>query len=107
MLEETIANLEDGDTPVTQETKDTALRLAKLLPGNPDITADNDGEINFEYYYGKYLIFSFSIDALGGISYAGCAGEGDTGWYGLTKFENEVPLEILEGIERAKGVSHG
>jgi hypothetical protein len=98
-----IARLEDGDVPVSKETKEVALRLAVLLPQGFEINSDNDGEINFEYHVAKKLSFLFSIGENGMISYAGHKGE--ESWHGVAKFEDVLPEEIKQGIEKVKGES--
>jgi hypothetical protein len=63
-----------GADPVQPETLTMALEFAQALPASfalADVSADPDGDIDFEWYRDKDACFSVSVSAAGVLTYAG------------------------------------
>lgn len=76
-----------------------ALQLPRWLP-SPEISADPDGEISFDWFGSSGKMYSVSIDQSGRLSYAGWFRE-DSRTHGTEKLSEIPPEEILRGIARA------
>lgn len=91
-----------GAKPVTAETREAASALLAKLPGGipePEIGADPDGEIAFEWELGPELVFSVSVR--GGdkrLSYAGLYGRSKV--HGTEFLGEAIPDPITLGIGR-------
>lgn len=88
---------------VSRETANQARRFAVLLPKSlpiPEISADPDGEISFDWVSNTGKMFSVSIDETGRIAYAGRFGERSK-IHGVEQLSDPLPQEVLRGIERA------
>lgn len=89
-----------GADPVTQETFDTAKRFIEALPNTwpaPEISADPDGEITFEWGRGPDMVFAVSIGASDLADYAGL--------FGRVKIHgrevlSELPKVVLDNLAR-------
>ncbi|HEY1462745.1 MAG TPA: hypothetical protein VGF44_04945 [Terriglobales bacterium] len=95
------SKLDREAAPVTINTVNTALKFAFLLPRSlpiPEVAADPDGEISFDWAKSQKL-FSVSIGANGIISYAGRFSE-KSKVHGTEQFSEAIPPEILRGIEK-------
>ena len=95
-------NLDQETIPVTLNTANTALKFAFLLPRSlpiPEVAADPDGEISFDWIKSQKL-FSVSIGADGKISYAGRF-SAKSKVHGTEQFSEAIPSEVLRGIEKA------
>jgi hypothetical protein len=71
-----------------------------ILPNNmalPEIVADTDGEILFEWDYGPRRVFSISIGRDGTLSYAGLFDRNKV--HGREPFSGALPPAILHGFE--------
>ncbi len=85
---------------VDDEHYQRALKFLNLLPNEvstPDISADNDGEINFEWYEDRKKTFSVSV-GYKELSYAGLFEEND--YSGTIIFEDEIHIKVLDFIRR-------
>ena len=91
------------EAPVTPEVTQMAIDFASLLPLTvklPEISADPDGEISFDWASASGKMFSVSVSSSGTLSYAGWFGE-DSRVHGSEKLVGGVPEEILRGIQKA------
>jgi hypothetical protein len=93
--------------PVSKLAIEKAKELIEVFPigfPEPELAADNDGEIGFDFYFAKYYNLTFSTGTDNRIPFATCAGEGNS-WCGVAEFNGkELPKEIIDGIEKAKAV---
>lgn len=88
--------------PVPPETSTQALRFALLLPNSlpiPEISADPDGDISFDWISRTGKMFSVSIDRTGRLAYAGRFGE-KSKVHGIDQLSDTLPQEVLRGIEK-------
>lgn len=91
--------------PVSHNTAIQASKFVELLPKSlpiPEVAADPDGEISFDWSSQIGSMFSVSIDATGRLAYAGRFGERSK-IHGIEQLSESLPREILGGIERAAG----
>ena len=97
-------NSSDVETArVTHDTAREAMKFALSLPKSlpiPEIAADPDGDISFDWIGKTGKMFSVSIDATGRIAYAGRFGERSK-IHGIEQLSHSCPQEILRGIEKA------
>ena len=90
-----------GALPVSFESYLNARQILDTMPTTtplPDISADPDGEISFEWYNGARKRFSLSVGADGQLTYAGIFGSSKA--KGIESFGDEIPKTILESIKR-------
>ena len=90
-----------GEAPVSEGTFLQAKRFLSLLsaiPNPPEISADADGEVEFEWYVGPRRVFSVSIGEGGRLTFAGLFGE--SVHHGVEYLREEIPLTILQLIRR-------
>ncbi len=90
-----------GAQPVSFETYEKAKRMITALPFGipvPQISAEPDGEITFEWYVTPSRIFSISVGPNNELSYAGLFGASRT--YGTEIFYDEIPQTVLSHIKR-------
>ena len=94
----------DSETvPVTTDTANQALTFALLLPRSlpiPEVAADPDGEISFDWIGNAGKMFSVSVGANGRVSYAGRFSDVRK-THGIWQVSGSCPREILVGIEEA------
>jgi hypothetical protein len=64
----------------------------------PEVSAEPDGEITFEWFAGPAQVFSVSVGPGNELNYAGLFGAGRT--YGTEVFHDEVPEVVLSHIKR-------
>jgi hypothetical protein len=89
--------------PIDENTKRAAIRFASLLPSSvplPEIAADPDGEVSFDWIGNFNNVFSVSVDRNGRLAYAGRFSEGRK-INGVEQLSTVCPPEILLGIEKA------
>lgn len=89
-------------TAVSKDTAKEAIRFARLLPKSlpiPELAADPDGDISFDWIGKNGKIFSASIDGSGRVAYAGRFGERSK-VHGIEHISDSCPQEILRGIEK-------
>ncbi len=91
-----------GDVQVEKETARTALHFLLLLPRSlpiPEVSADPDGEISFDWIGTSGKMFSVSLNKEGRIAYAGRFGERSK-VHGIEQLSETCPIEIIRGIQR-------
>jgi hypothetical protein len=91
----------EGSRRVEPSTYMYARQLLRLFPSSvalPDIAIDIDGEILFEWDYGRRRIFAISIGRDGTLTFAGLFGH--TKIHGIDHFREELPLTILDCLGR-------
>ena len=90
-----------GAQPVSPESYGKAKQFIEALPWGfplPEISADPDGEISFEWYSSPSKIFSVSVSPNNELSYAGLFGARRT--HGTEVFHDEIPEILLSHIKR-------
>ena len=78
-----------------------AARFCALLPASvppPEVAADPDGEITFEWHAGQRKAFSVSVGSKSQLTYAGFFGENKV--HGVEHFGDEFPEAILGSLHR-------
>lgn len=91
-----------GAMPISRETYSEARKLLRMMPSSlprPDISAEPDGEITFEWYKEKYSVFVISVGSDNLITYAGLFGESNK-IHGTEYFADELPEIICHCIRR-------
>ena len=91
-----------GAEPVLLESYENAKRFARSLPfslPSPEISAEPDGEITFEWYSNPTRVISVSIGPNNELHYAALFGVSRA--YGTEVFHDEIPEIILSHIKRA------
>jgi hypothetical protein len=68
---------------------------------NPEIGADPDGEISFEWARGPHWVFTVSVAADGQLSYAGLFGSSRV--HGVEAFAGTLPQAVVGGLARLFG----
>jgi hypothetical protein len=99
LQEQQDAEMEAVDT----ETVRAAIAFANILPRSlpaPEITADPDGEISFDWLGPARKMFSASVRKDGRIAYAGWFGE-KSKIHGIEQLSATLPAEIVRGIQKA------
>ncbi len=91
-----------GAPPVNATAMTYARHFLALLPLNacsPEITIDNDGEVNFQWDFGRRCVFSVSIGRDGTLTYAGLFGYNKM--HGTEMLAGTIPMVVSGGIARA------
>ncbi|MBU4185490.1 MAG: hypothetical protein KKI12_04635 [Proteobacteria bacterium] len=91
-----------GAMPISRETYSEARKLLRMMPSSspmPDISAEPDGEITFEWYKEKYSVFVISVGGNNIITYAGLFGKSNK-IHGTEYFADELPEIIRHCIQR-------
>jgi hypothetical protein len=89
--------------PIDENTQRAAIRFAGILPSFvpvPEIAADPDGEVSFDWIGNSNNMFSVSVDRNGRLAYAGRFSEGRR-INGVEQLSAVCPPEIVLGIEKA------
>lgn len=101
---ENLLGVSDGtSTPVDIETVRAATRFAYSLPRFvplPEVSADPDGEISFDWARPSGEMFSVSVNKQNRLAYAGWFGEGSR-VHGIEQMADGCPQEIVRGIAKA------
>lgn len=87
---------------VTRETVRRAVAFAWSLPRSlptPEVSADPDGEISFDWLGASGTMFSVSINDRGRLAFAGRFSE-KSKLHGTEEFVDACPSEVLRGIEK-------
>ena len=95
-----------GAAPVTQETYANARFLISCIPFyllspeilSPEIGAEPDGHLTFEWYRNPRCLISVSISPEGDLHYASLIGA--SRYFGTEPFLGEIPLIIRDIINR-------
>ena len=90
-----------GAAPVSAEALWAAQRFLSVIPEawpSPEITADPDGEISFEWARGPHWVFTVSVASEGQLSYAGLFGSNRV--HGTETFVGTLPEAIVVGLAR-------
>src|SRR6266496_153381 len=90
-----------GAQPISERVLENAVAFLCRLPQDlpmPEVSADAQGEIHFEWSLNPYRTFSVSISAGGVLSYAGLFGPNRT--RGLELPDGGVPQAIVSNIRR-------
>lgn len=100
-----MAQVEDWDgersARVEPSTYAYASQFIRLLPSTipvPEIAADTDGEILFEWDFGRRRVFSVSVGRDGTLTFAALIGHTKT--HGTEHFREALPLVISDCFER-------
>lgn len=91
-----------GAMPISRETYSKARKLLRMMPSSlsrPEISAEPDGEITFEWYREKHFVFVISVGGNNLITYAGMFGKSNK-IHGTEYFANELPEIIRHCIRR-------
>lgn len=91
-----------GAQPVQLESYENAKRFARSLPfslPSPEVSAEPDGDITFEWYSNTNRVYSVSVGSNNELHYAGLFGASRA--YGTEVFHDEIPDVILSHIKRA------
>lgn len=91
-----------GATPISRETYSEARKLLRMMPSflpMPDLSAEPDGEIAFEWYKDKYSVFVISVGGNDIITYAGLFGK-NSKTHGTEYLADELPKIIIYNIQR-------
>ncbi len=91
-----------GALPITQETYDEAVRFLNALPSwlpIPEIVPEPDGDIGFEWNFGKNHMLAASVDGTNRITYAGLLGTGNKA-HGTEVFDGSIPQTLVDHISR-------
>lgn len=98
-----VSESRSGTVPVDQGTFEAAVSFASLLPRSvpiPEVSADPDGEISFDWIGPSQKMFSVSVNKFGRLAYAGWFGE-DRSVHGTESFNREFPQEVIRALIRA------
>ncbi len=90
-----------GAKRVGRRSYSEAARFCALLPASmpaPDVAADPDGEITFEWHEGQRKAFSVSVGPKSQLTYAGVFGKNKA--HGVEHFGDEFPDVILGSLHR-------
>jgi len=91
-----------GAMPIPRETYSEARKLLRMIPSSsprPDISAEPEGEITFEWYKEKYSVFVISVGSNNLVTYAGLFGKNNK-IHGTEYFANKLPEIIRHCIRR-------
>jgi hypothetical protein len=91
---------------VSNQTFENARRFLSILPSSvpvPDVMAEPDGEIAFEWRAANKSVFSVSVGEADTIAFAGLFGYGSK-QHGTEPFDDTIPPVVLNAIRR---VFHG
>ena len=89
-----------GAQAISFDTYERARRFAQALPFGipvPEVSAEPDGEITFEWFATPARVFSVSVGPNNELNYVGLFGASRT--YGTEVFPDEIPEVVLSSIE--------
>jgi hypothetical protein len=93
----------DDSIPVDVDTILAAVRFAYSLPRLgplPQVSADPDGEISFDWSGSSGEMFSVSVNKHNRLAYAGWFGE-NSRVHGIEQLAESCPRQIVWGIDKA------
>jgi len=91
-----------GALPITQETYDEAVRFLNAMPSwlpMPEIVPEPNGDIGFEWNFGKNRTLVASVDGTNRITYASLLGTGNKS-HGTEVFDGSIPQTLISHISR-------
>ena len=91
-----------GALPVSQKAYHEAIRFLKAWPLSlpvPELGPEPEGDIGFEWNFGKNKVFAMSVHGINSITYAGLLGA-DNKTHGTEAFDGAIPQEIINKILR-------
>ena len=91
-----------GALPIAQETYDEAVRFLNAMPSRlpmPEIVPEPNGDIGFEWTFGKNRTLVASVSGTNRITYAGLLGTGNKS-HGTEVFDGSIPQTIISHISR-------
>ena len=91
-----------GALPVSQKAYYEAIRFLKAWPLSlpvPELEPEPEGDIGFEWNFGKNKVFATSVHGTNFITYAGLLGAGNK-THGTEAFDGAIPQEIINKILR-------
>ena len=96
----------DGDQAeaITEETYEVARRFVEALPRDshlPTVTAEPDGQLNFEWYHAPHRLLTVSVSASGTLYWAALIGTEDP--RGSCQFVDQFPKTLLYWISQVYG----
>jgi hypothetical protein len=94
---------DEGQIPVDSDTVNAAILFAYSLPRfgpMPEVSADPDGEISFDWIGPSGKMFSVSVNKQNRLAYAGWFGERSRN-HGIEQLAESCPQQIVRGIEKA------
>ncbi len=89
----------DGAEAISTETHDVARRLLESLPRDmplPSVSAEPDGQLNFEWYQAPRRLLSASVNSQGTLYWAALIGSEDP--RGSCQFADQFPQTLLYWI---------
>jgi hypothetical protein len=101
-IENTLGVSDETSIPVDLDTIRAATQFAYSLPRLgplPEVSADPDGEISFDWAGPSGEMFSVSVDKHNRLAYAGWFGE-KSRIHGIEQLAESCPKEIIRGIEK-------
>ena len=102
-IENLHTNSDENATPVDPDTIRAAMQFAYSLPRfgpMPEVSADPDGEISFDWAGPSGEMFSVSVNKQSRLAYAGWFGE-KSRIHGIEQLAEGCPQQIVRGIEKA------
>jgi hypothetical protein len=93
-----------GAKGITPESLNVGLEFLDQLPAfvaNPEVTADPDGEISFEWFKSDDMILTLSVSSERKIAFAGIFGQERP--HGIENFGLEIPSTVLMYLSRYFG----
>mgnify|MGYP001608468113 FL=1 len=90
-----------GAAPVTTGVIDAARRFLAAIPETwpvPEVSAEPDGELCFEWARAPHWVFSVSVSGEGRLSYAGLFGASRA--HGVEFFAGTLPEAVVVNLER-------
>ncbi len=94
----------EGAEAVSTETHDVARRLLESLPSGtplPTVSAEPDGQLNFEWYHAPRRLLTASISSSGTLFWAALIGSEDP--RGSCQFVDQFPQTLLYWIGQVYG----
>ena len=92
-----------GALPISQQAYHEAVRFLEALPlswlPTPEVGPEPEGDIGFEWNFGKNRTFVVSINGTNIITYAGLLGTGNK-THGTEVFDGSIPQTIVNNIAR-------
>ena len=87
--------------PLTKKSLSEAETFIRAMPiwlPTPEIVPEPDGDIGFQWSFGKDRILTVSLSGKNIVTYAAILGSAERKKYGTEPFNNTIPEEIIKGI---------